>query len=329
MSFDMVSMSLLSPRTRDEDVSSDEEPTPGAFLPPIPETASEVDERVYLIAESRPNLQSKSTKTDKSESDTSIGWDVCAWYMRNPIEHLPILYFFAYCLAVPLLSIFWFMEQEIAYLITGPLVLTMCIHAIHRFKTSVKLRSEVGKFQKNNHEMRVQMKLLETELDRFKVQREALKDAEISIVQSFRHNEENIEKFEQIDERLKVFGAQHKGRASDVMRTSVLLNTKLKEQKKERERDMMFAAYNMMERQRTDRKDFGMTDFEEFQMMLPTRMKGHFLEKTQFDQLVNDRSILNYESFVDIMDIYCMLVVLLIYIFVKSDQSHSDWLCCT
>ena len=266
-------------------------------------TESEVDERVLLIAESDQN----PSQTDHSKSKTdSSTWDICAWYMRNPIQHLLILYFLAYFLAVPLLSIFWFMEQEITYLITGPLVLTMCIYAIHRFKISIALRSEVSKFQKNNREMRVQMKLLQKELERMKVQHEHLKDAKLSIIESFERNKENLARFQNVEEDMKMFGAMSKEGVDTMIKKITVLNAKMKESMIEQERDMMFAAYNMMERQRTVKHDFGMTDYEEFKQMLPSELKSRFMEKTDFEHIMDRKSMINYSSFVDILDDYGM-----------------------
>ena len=274
-------------------------------------TESEVDERVHLIAESDQNPNQKDHSKSKIDSSTL---DICTWYMRNPIEHLPILYFFAFFLGVPLLSIFCFMEQDIAYLIAGPLILTMCIYAIHKFKTSIALKSEVGKFQRNNQEMRTQLTLLEEEVERMKIQHETLKDAKQSIIESFERNKENLERFKNVEEDMKMFGAMTEDGVGEMIKRTSVLNAHLEQSMIEQERDMMFAAYNMVERQRTDRKDFGMTDFEEFKQMLPSELKSRFMEKTDFEHIIHCESIVNYESFVKILDDYGMQFLWMVHI---------------
>ena len=87
----------------------------------------------------------------------------------------------------------------------------------------------------------------------------------------------------------------------------------LKKNLENNERDMLHAAYKMLERQRTIQKDLGMTDFKKFKEILPSRMKSRFIRKTDFDQFIKGKSIVDFHSFAEMMDdfglffdIFCM-----------------------
>merc|ERR1719410_143181 len=103
---------------------------------------------------------------------------------------------------------------------------------------------------------------------------------------------------------MKVLEIESKGGADYLRKRSRALSVKLKHEKQDSERQMLLAAYNLMERKRTVGEDIGMRDFEQFKRMLPPRMKASFLEKTDFDTIVNDKSIVEYDTFVDMIDLY-------------------------
>lgn len=91
-------------------------------------------------------------------------------------------------------------------------------------------------------------------------------------------------------------------------RKVAVFNRQMKESLKAQERDMMFAAYHMLERRRTNTKqDRGMTDFEAFRQMLPSRIRQSFMRKTDFDNIAKNHSIVGYSKFVDMMEVFGML----------------------
>ena len=186
------------------------DPLPDCFTFALP--GSDVDERAVLIAEGDQNPQQQLRSKSNSDSST---WDGCAclpWYMRNPMQDAPTIYFFAYFLAAPLLSMIWFIQQDIAFLITGPLTMTMCIYAIHRFKTSISisLNSEVDSFQKDHREKRLEWKLLEKEIERMQSEQENLEDTKTALVESFARYEENLGRLQAIEEKTKMLGLKLK-----------------------------------------------------------------------------------------------------------------------
>ena len=62
--------------------------------------------------------------------------------------------------------------------------------------------------------MRLQLALLGNEVERMKIQHENLKDAKESIIESFYRNEENLQRFQDIEDRMKRCGAHMKGPSS-------------------------------------------------------------------------------------------------------------------
>ena len=263
-----------------------------------------------VIEENAPLLP--KTNGNPDEPSSSEIKDCCGlwrWYWRHPINYIPVLLYIVSFVAVPVLSILWFMEEDITFLITGILTLSVTFHAIFKFKTYIVLRTEVDSFKQHNIEMQRENQLLNRDLNRMGVQKDALWDARTSLFHSFQRNEVNLQKFQDIEQRMEALGRGTKMGMDKLIGKIKILNELLRIRLRREEREMLFAAYNVVERRRTTKKDFGMTDFEEFKQMLPLRMKPRFMKKTDFEHVVQNKSIVNYSTFVNMMDLYCMYLV--------------------
>ena len=276
---------------------------------------------VDVIDENVPLLLPKTSIGQNEPSPATPGYvqpvyspnDCCGlwrWYWRHPINYLPVLYYIASLVAVPVLSILWFIEENITFLITGMLTVSMCSYAMYKFKICIELRNEAHSFKQHNVKMKRENQLLRKELRRMSAQREALWEARRLLFLSFQRNEENIRKLQVIEQRMKVFGSRSQIGMDKLMDKTKSLNKLMRQRLKGQQRDMLFAAYHIVERRRTTKQDVGMTDFDEFKSMLPSRMRPSFMKKTDFENLVKDRSIVDYSTFVDVMDLYCMYLVL-------------------
>ena len=86
------------------------------------------------------------------ENRTCCDW--WSWYWANPVDNLPFLHFFIMLLLSPTLAIFWFMDQDTAFITCGALGLFMTIYSINKFRTLIGLKMEVDKFKELNMQFR-------------------------------------------------------------------------------------------------------------------------------------------------------------------------------
>ena len=174
----------------------------------------------------------------------------------------------------------------------------------------MRLKGKVDEFRAHNLEMKRQNKLLEKEVNRVELQKQALKDTELSLIEGIHKNEENLRKLQEIEDRMKMVGTRGRSATNKLIGKTKAINKQWRESLKVQQRDMLHAAYNLFERQRTRRRDLGMTDYQEFKEILPKRIKSGFLNKTNFDEIVRDQSIVGFESFAQIVDRYGLCLYL-------------------
>ena len=256
-----------------------------------------------------PNQRSNSLKHPGC-CDTLWRWTLSYW--KRQLDHVPIFYFTICLLLTPIVALVGFMEGGFTFDVTGIVTLTMCAYATYKFKMYIALKSAVTTFRRNNREMRVQLKLLKNQITRIKTQKEVLQDSAVSLEEVNAKNEQNLEKFQDIQQRMRMTGTRNRTSMSILLQRTVALNKEWTDMWFIKQRDMFQTLYDSFEQTRSEspgrecrglRREF----YQKFKHSLPRWHRARFLEQSQLDQLFETESIVCFETFCNALDLFGML----------------------
>ena len=288
---------------------------------PTDPTSSRPHDRMH--SESTPIL----TPNQRSNSVKHRGCCATLWrwtlsYWKRQLNHVPIFYFAICLLLTPIVALVGFVEGGITFYVTGTLTLTMCAYATYKFKTygALHLKSAVTTFRRNNLEMRVQLKLLENQISVMKTQKIVLEDSAVSLEEVNMKNEQNLEKFQDIEQRMEMAGAQSKTSMSALLKRTAALNKEWTDMWLIKQQNMFQALYDCFEQTRSESPSRGCNGlrrgfYQKFKHSLPRWHRARFLEQSQLDQLFETESIVCFETFCNALDLFgtYMLILLVIY----------------
>lgn len=259
--------------------------------------------RIERIKDGTYKTQVQRKKRIKEISNFNDLWK---WYWSHPIGHLPALYFFCCgCLSL-LFSIFWFADNDTTFILCGLIGLTMCGYAGYKFKISISLKKQVDHYKELNLQFKKENIKLKAEVDRVNLARKTLQKTKRRLVIANNNNLENIKKFEQVENNMRLIGENAIKGMGSVRNKATEIKSKWRDEFLANEREMLQAVYGRYERKHTNKSRLGMTaeDFQEFQEMLPRRYKTRFNRMGTFSNLALDNSMLDYQEFANALDIF-------------------------
>ena len=191
--------------------------------------------------------------------------DLWKWYWQHPIGHLPLIYY-VLCLIFSLLFIiWWFVDGDTVYILCGMIGLIMSAYSSYKFKISIALKKEIDKYRSLNIKFRRENKKLQAEVKRVKQARKTLRKTKRRLTIANLNGRDNLKKFEQVEENMKVAGENAIKGMSSAYNLAIQIRKKWRDEFLANEREMLQAVYNRYERKHTNRSNLGMTasDFEQ------------------------------------------------------------------
>ena len=165
------------------------------------------------------------------------------------------------------------MDQDTTFIVCGLTGLIMSGYASYKFKTSIALKRQIDEYKQLNLKFSRELKTLNAEFDRVKTAKKTLKQTKRRLIIANNTNKENLKKFEEVEENMKVAGEKAIKGMTKIHQQAMEIHSKWRDEFLSNEREMLQAVYTRYERHHTGKSNLGMTesDFEEFQQMLPRR----------------------------------------------------------
>eukprot|EP00485_Elphidium_margaritaceum_P010107 CAMPEP_0202695596 /NCGR_PEP_ID=MMETSP1385-20130828/9159_1 /ASSEMBLY_ACC=CAM_ASM_000861 /TAXON_ID=933848 /ORGANISM="Elphidium margaritaceum" /LENGTH=369 /DNA_ID=CAMNT_0049351653 /DNA_START=43 /DNA_END=1152 /DNA_ORIENTATION=- len=237
--------------------------------------------------------------------------DFWKWYLRKPIAHLPMLYFMLCAIGALLLIVYWWMDNDSAFIVCGGLGLSLSAYSVVKFKHSMAVKQGVDEFKRLNIQLKKQCKSLGAEVGRIKNARKMLTKTRRRLMAANQANMDNLRKFEAVEENMRMAGEKAIDGMSDIYKQSLGIREKWRDEFLNNERHLLQAVYSRYERKHTNRSTMGMNqeDFKEFQNMLPRRYKTRFNRMGTFNALAADDSLIDWQEFSNALDAFAQMEV--------------------
>eukprot|EP01084_Bolivina_argentea_P059988 109593_1 len=248
----------------------------------------------------------EALKKKKRVKDIKSVKDWWVWYWQHPIGRFPFLYFFITLLLSIIFSVYWFMDNDSAYILCGITGLSMSSYAFYKFLISQRLKKEIDKYQKLNLEFRLENIKLDQAVTRAHKAVELLKKTRKRLSKANNRNRKNLQKFEKVEYNMQLVGKKAKLNLTEVNKMTNEIREKWRCEYLNNEREMLHAVFNRYERKHTGKSNLGMTqeDFKEFQSMLPNRYQSRFDRLGTFHTLAGVKSMIDIHDFANTLDVF-------------------------
>eukprot|EP01084_Bolivina_argentea_P196306 336541_1 len=183
---------------------------------------------------------SSDAKKAKNKSFTS-------WLFDKPLSELPVIYFMIGFCATIANAIFFIMDNETGYIVSGVLGIFITFYGIKHFRTLLNLKKEVDEFSQNNVKFKKERNLLNKEVSRIVAAHQNLKDTAVRIKKVNEKNRENLYQFREISDNMEQFGKKSISELNELSVKSKAVQNRWHQQLFNHERDLLNKVFERME----------------------------------------------------------------------------------
>lgn len=246
-----------------------------------------------------PNLRKHKRKV--GDNKTLKDW--WKWYWGSPVQNLPFLHFLIMLILSFALSIFWFMDPDSCFIITGGIAMFMCIYALNKFRILIGLKKQVNKYRELNMLFRKDNIKLQKEIERCSKAHKELKQTKKRISRANARHKVNLRAFEQIQVDMKIAGAKQIKGMTQIHNKAVDMKESWRNELLSNERALLTSAYEKFEAA-GDRTD-GVTyeEFKELYRFLPKRYSKRFARMGTFTTFAQGGTVIDFDKFTKAIDL--------------------------
>eukprot|EP01084_Bolivina_argentea_P271658 462304_1 len=261
---------------------------------------------IRAIKEGRGKTALSKRKRLKDNRSIKDWW---TWYWQHPVDRFRFVYFLFLLLSSFAFGVYWFMDNDSAFILCGVVGLTMCGYAIYKFKQSIELKKGIDHYKQLNYKLRKENIQLDHAVSRTMKAHELLKQTKSRLAKANRANRENLKKFEQVENNMKIVGQTAKGNLGVVNRMTQELRSSWRDEFLSNERAMLHAVFRRFETKNTNHSNLGLTkdDFKEFQDMLPKRYQQRFERLGTFHNFAGEHSMIDPNDFNNTLDTFALM----------------------
>jgi len=254
---------------------------------PSTDTAGDVDQRTNNVS----NQPTKHTGLCAP----------CKWYQEKPRKR----YLFAVMWAVAAATVI-FIPIRASSSMTGDILsglvgIGLGLFAAQHFRTLLGLKEQLGKFAKNNREMRRQNAFLSQTVSKLNKKQEELAAVNADLMETSNQYKANIKKFEEIDQKLKTLGDDNIAGLENLREMSDKVLGSLKKEMIGHQRDILRTTYEAME-YGDDQEGMNKEEYERYLNALPQEYRDRVKKLGSFEDIAGDDGVLDLDEFTKMAD---------------------------
>mmetsp|Transcript_56727 Transcript_56727/g.90352 ORF Transcript_56727/g.90352 Transcript_56727/m.90352 type:complete len:452 (-) Transcript_56727:930-2285(-) len=223
--------------------------------------------------------------------------------LQRPLAQLPLLYFLLGIAISIANGVFYFMDQDTAFIVAGILGAAICIYAVKHFHTLIGLKQQIDSFGALNMKFIREQRAVSREVDRVTAAVHTLRDTRNRIQASTEQNRQNLEAFQELQDHMQAYGKQSLDELGTLQLKSKQIAKKWHDQLFQHQSNLLHTVFDRMERQGSR---MGMTqeEFNEFELQLPGTYRERFDRLGTFHQLSKNDSLIDYSDFREVLDLF-------------------------
>eukprot|EP01084_Bolivina_argentea_P066652 121521_1 len=248
--------------------------------------------------------EDKETATPATEEKPKT---FCQWLFSNPFSKGPFLYFLVGILASAGNGVFYLMDNDTAFIISGILGASICVVALKHFYRSLGLKATIDNTSRLNLRFADERKKISFEVDRIKKANTELRKTHDRLMRANEKNRENLDQFREIQANMEMVGEVGLGEMTNVSTKEHAKAIEIHSaQLYERQKHLLNIVYDRIEQQGSG---MGMNEneFKEFLSLLPDDYKLRFDRIGTFQRISNGTSLIQYNDFSAAVELFAQM----------------------